>query len=407
MRIAYVTVAFPFGYGEAFFLSEVRELNSQGHEVLVVPRSNQGGFVHRSDHWILRSTYSESILSRNVARSSVFELLHRPLKSLSCLRLLFRSHGLRTLGKNLIVYPKGLWLGRLVRDLGVDHIHAQWASTTSSMALIASEVSGVPWSFTAHRGDIAANNLFEVKLQRAAFVRFISKSGIKMARTFCAGGLQGKERLIHMGVDLPELERRPETAEPTIVCPAILTPVKGHRFLLESIALLRNRGLRPRLELIGDGPLRGELEEMVVRLGIGDCVQFLGQMPQEDLIRRYSSSRVAVVVLSSVDLGSNLCEGIPVSLMEAMSFGVPVISTSTGGIPELLEGGAGIIVPPEDPVALANAIESVVLNPGLGAALAEKGRERVASDFNTRSSVKKLLECMASICSQQTEKPVE
>ena len=402
MKIAYVTVAFPFGFQEAFFLPEIRELTAQGHQVLVVPRSNSGGFVHHTDSWLLEISSNEPILSWNIVKSAILELLCRPRKSLGVLSILLRSKGFLTLWKNLLVYPKGLWLARLVRSLGVHHIHAQWASTTSTMALVASRVSGIGWSFTAHSGDIAANNLLEEKLRYAAFARFISQSGIAMAASLCPGGLSGKERLIHMGVDMPPNEPKTETAKPVIVCPAFLLPVKGHQFLFESIALLRDRGLRLILELIGDGPLRSELEALGAKLAIGQSVRFLGQIPVEDLLKLYSTSHVAIVVLPSVDLGSNLCEGIPVSLMEAMSFGIPVISTRTGGIPELLGGGAGIIVPPEDPVALANAIESVLRDLGLRSTLAKLGRQRVSSDFNVRSSMTKLLACIESL-SRQTE----
>ena len=71
----------------------------------------------------------------------------------------------------------------------------------------------------------------------------------------------------------------------------------------------------------------------------------------------YREGRVGMVVLPSVDLGNNLHEGIPVALIEAMSYNIPVVGTHTGGIPELLEGGAGLIVPDKDPAALADAIE--------------------------------------------------
>ena len=99
-----------------------------------------------------------------------------------------------------------------------------------------------------------------------------------------------------------------------------------------------------------------------------------------------------MVVLPSVDLGHNLHEGIPVALIEAMSYGIPVIGTRTGGIPELLEGGAGLIVPDKDPAALADAIERYVRDPAFAAEVAGKGRQRVCESFNVVTVVSRLLE---------------
>ena len=84
-------------------------------------------------------------------------------------------------------------------------------------------------------------------------------------------------------------------------------------------------------------------------------MRFVGQVSHTQILEMYVANQVRAVVVPSIDLGNNLHEGIPVSLMEAMAHGVPVVSTTTGGIPELLADGAGILVPPENPQALADA----------------------------------------------------
>ena len=110
------------------------------------------------------------------------------------------------------------------------------------MAMVASELSGVPWSFTAHRGDIVQNNLLALKVENASFVRYISQSGAQMAAALGAPNASGKTAVIHMGVRLPGRTRGYDEAPrtPTILCPAKLTPVKGHRYLLEAMAILRS-----------------------------------------------------------------------------------------------------------------------------------------------------------------------
>jgi len=108
-------------------------------------------------------------------------------------------------------------------------------------------------------------------------------------------------------------------------------------------------------------------------------------------MRIYEKGEVDVVVLPSTDLGDGVHEGIPVSLMEAMSYGIPVISTTTGGIPELLGSEAGLLVPERDPLALAEAIEHLARDPSLCRRLGESGRRKVREEFSVEKVVDELI----------------
>jgi glycosyltransferase involved in cell wall biosynthesis len=157
------------------------------------------------------------------------------------------------------------------------------------------------------------------------------------------------------------------------------------------MAILRDRGVDCVLRLAGEGRVRAELQQLTGDLKLGGAVQFLGQVSHDEILSSYGRRQVGMVVLPSVDLGNNLHEGIPVCLMEAMAYGIPVVSTTTGGISELLCDGAGMLVPPKDPVALADAIEQVLRDPALRRSLAEKGRIRVQESFSVQSVVPALL----------------
>jgi glycosyltransferase involved in cell wall biosynthesis len=265
------------------------------------------------------------------------------------------------------------------------------------MAMIAGEVSGVPWSLTAHRGDIAENNLLALKTAKAAFVRFISASGAEMAATVAPGLPRGKGAVIHVGVAMDAAGHVAPKADrpPILLCPANLVPVKGHKHLIRAMAILKGRGVSCSLRFAGEGELREELAALTRELACTECVRFLGHVRHETILQWYANRDVDAVVLPSVDLGNNLHEGIPVSLMEAMAHGIPVVATSTGGIPELLGGGAGLIVPPQDPAALADAIERLAENPALQEELGQAGRVRIEEEFNVQSAVAQLLDAMA------------
>ncbi len=279
--------------------------------------------------------------------------------------------------KNLLVYPKSLWLAGLARDLKVEHLHVHWAAATATMGMIASELTGIHWSLTAHRWDIVEDNLLLRKISHSAFTRFISRSGLSLAKA--RGLTQGEGTFIlGMGVEIPPQRATADTGPRgrpfRILCPASLQPVKGHQYLLDAV---KQSDRKLELWLAGEGRLRKTLEARTRELGLGDSIRFLGQLPHEQLVRLYQGGLVDAVVLPSVDLGNGVHEGIPVSLIEAMAYGVPVISTETGGIPELLKDGAGLSVPPKDASSLALAIEQLAGDPQFAQRISEAGRARV------------------------------
>ena len=177
MRLIYITSSFPFGAGEAFFTAEVYELLRLGHELLIVPRSPKRKVTNRNVEELCKFTLRRSLMAPRVLAGAACEFLAHPIASLKALGAICRGPGFGACLKNLLVFPKGLWLGRVARRWKADHIHAQWAATTATTAMLASRVSGIPWSFTAHRGDIVSRNLLAAKCREASFVRFISRQG--------------------------------------------------------------------------------------------------------------------------------------------------------------------------------------------------------------------------------------
>ena len=166
-----------------------------------------------------------------------------------------------------------------------------------------------------------------------------------------------------------------------------LVPIKGHKFFLEAArSVIASRsgksGAQPvRFVVVGDGELRTELEEYARRLGISGQVIFTGF--RSDLPEIYADTDI--VVLSSLN------EGTPVSLIEAMTSGKPVVATRVGGVPDLVaDGAAGILVPAGDSGALADAVAKLVENPELRARMGEDGRNAVFPKYDIGNLVKRL-----------------
>jgi colanic acid/amylovoran biosynthesis glycosyltransferase len=383
VRLIYVTASMPFGPDEQFLAPEAHELIRRGLQLLIVPRSPRGAVFNQDasglDHFSIR----EPLFGPRVLLSAAAEFARRPVATVRGLAVLGKSESLPVFARNLAVVPKALWLARIARKWRADHMHAHWARTTATMTMIASRMTGIPWSLTLHRGDIAEPNLLAPKIDAAVFSRFISESGVRIAESH--GGISPSARVcvVHMGVVLPSLhEIRITNRDPLVaLCPAHLYPVKGHEYLIKAMAILRDSQVPCSLWVVGEGELRETLQRQVQSLDLGSTISLLGQVPHERIAGWYRDLEVDAVVLPSIDLGDHLHEGIPVALMEAMAHGIPVVSTDTGGIPELLGEGAGVMVPARDPEALAAALENLVRDPDLRLRLGIAGRRRVEEGF--------------------------
>ena len=161
-------------------------------------------------------------------------------------------------------------------------------------------------------------------------------------------------------------------AGPLVGIVARLVPIKAHEVFLEAARAIADASPAARFVVVGDGERRAALEALARRLGLGDRVSFLGW--RADLDRIYAD--LDVVVLCSRN------EGSPVSLIEAMAAGRPVVATAVGGVPDLVEDGVtGRLIPPDDGAALGRAVLEVLADPDRARALGEAGRQRVFPAF--------------------------
>ena len=206
-RLLYLTSSFPYGVNDLFFEPEVRELVRQGVDVRPVPIRPRGPLTTAD---VESLSLRRPLFDLGIATAALAETLRAPVAVASTFALLFRSPRPNVLVRNLASFPKALWVARLARSWKANHIHAHWAGPPSTVALIASRISGVPWSFTAHFSDIAANNLPREKSASARFVRFIAAAMMDLARETAPGVDESRWVLVHLGVEVPERPARRE-----------------------------------------------------------------------------------------------------------------------------------------------------------------------------------------------------
>ncbi len=395
MKLLVVTVSAPLGPAEAFAAAELSSLRSLGHRVTVAPVRPSGQIVHREFDEATDAILVAPLLSPAVLAGAVAEAFRAPRAVAGMIVLLARSRSIEILAKNLAVLPKALWLARHARQQDVDHIHAYWASTPATVGMVAAAMAGIGFSFTAHSGDIEADNLLWLKSTRASVLRVISRDGER--RVLQRGGSPSVIRLVRLGVDVPDRPApRPRLqGHLAVLVPASLDTIKGHVYLLQALRQLSSSSpaVDVQLHLAGAGPLEQDLRRQAQKLGVAHRVTFLGHLSHETLLARYREAAVDLVAMASVTTAHG-AEGIPVSLIEAMAHGIPVVATSSGGVPELVDETTGILVAMRDPLALAAAFRSLAVDPDLGDRLGAAGRARVKKDYDVRQTAAELVDAM-------------
>ena len=392
MRIVYIAKKLPYGHEEAFVIPEVQALRARGHDLRLAPLQVSGEVRHDDARALEQITWRAPLLAPAVLGAALLELLTRPVIVLRALAPLARSRTPWLLVKNLACVPKALWLARRCRAEGIAHIHAHWGAVPGTYAMIAASVAGVPFSLTCHRYDIAQNNLLPAKARRASWIRAIDRAGARELANHIGPGLP-QPTVLHMGVTPPPMpppRRRAPGAPWRFVIAARLVEKKGHRYLLEALADLRREGRSVVLDILGEGPLQGELEHQVRHLGLEGLVTFAGTAPHATFLQRLIAGDWDAMALPSVVARDGDKEGIPVSLIEAMACGLPVIATDNGGIPELLEGDAGLVVPERDAKALAAAMARLMDDVPLHAGLIAKARARIEREYDLSAVVDRL-----------------
>lgn len=286
-------------------------------------------------------------------------------------------------------------VARRLRELEVDHVHAHFATWASATAAAAAPLAGVPFSFTAHATDLYRADVdVDALAARVAAARFVVTVTDDNRRWLQARlderGRSGRVLRLYNGMDLDRLPRsRTPRATRRLVAVGRLVEKKGFDDLLGALALLEAAGCPLELDLVGEGPLRPQLERRVAELGLGGAVRLLGALPQEEVLDRVRAA--TALVLPAVVAADGDRDALPTVVLEAMALGTPVVSTRVSGIPEMVEHDrSGLLVEQRDRAALADAVRRLVGEPALGERLADAARARVEERFSLAANVAEL-----------------
>ncbi len=268
------------------------------------------------------------------------------------------------------------------------HIHAHYATYPALAAWVCSRLVGTSYSFTAHAHDIYVDtSMLNRKIADARFVVTISEFNRTLLERH--NPAHTPIYLVHMGIDTASYPFRPRAipADGPVraLVVASLQAYKGHAVLLQALALGGAGVDRITLDIIGDGVLRGELEALTERLGLGGRVRFLGSRSEDEV--RAALADADLFVLPSIVAEDGQMEGLPVALMEALASGVPTVSTALSGIPELVvDGVTGLLSVPGDAADLNGTLAAMLDRGPRTADFAQAGRALVTSEFDVHQS---------------------
>ncbi len=312
-------------------------------------------------------------------------------------------------GYKPLTRARNAWfMARRLRELGVQHVHVHFANRATHSALFLKKL-GFDFSFTAHAQDfmfdLGSNELLTEMTEAAAFVVAVSDYSRDLLAEMCPES-SGKVIRIYNGIELddfPHAEARPRNPL-RVISIGRLIEFKGFQHLIGACALLRQQEIAVETRIIGEGPLRPELEARIEREGLSDCVRLLGVRSQEEIKRELAASDLFVLPSIVDPVGAS--DILPTVITEAMACRLPVVSTTVTGIPEMVaHEQTGLLVEPMDEPALAAAIAELSTDPARRARLGDAGRVRAERLFTFPVTAGALGQQFIRLCQGKEPKP--
>jgi glycosyltransferase involved in cell wall biosynthesis len=397
-RIAYILRAYP-RLSETFIVQEVLQMEARGAELAIFAFKDPGETMHNPAEALVRAPIyylqPTTILGwLKIVPEHGRLIFTSPLRYLQTLVLVFQSV---IAGGRFKPFFLAAQLTRQIRALGIEHVHAHFANKPTALARYASVLMGVPFSFTAHAKDLYLSTPDSIagKAIRADFITTCTAYNADYLRSIVLPDDRAKIHTVYHGVDTDRFgfrQKQSSRTNPIIVSVGRLVPKKGHSNVIRAAQLLHDRGFHFRLDIYGQGDLREPLRRQIEESGLVSVVHLHGARTQDELIQVYR--KADVFVLAPIVTPNGDRDGIPNVLLEAMSTGLPAVSTTISGIPEVIEHGVnGLLVPSEDPEAVADALASLLDDPDLRESLGTNAAQSVRARFDAAKNA----EYMASL----------
>lgn len=388
MKVAFIVSQFPC-YDEAFILREIYALSKKLDVVILSLKNPKDPIIHDQARELLPKTiYSPYFFADFIFWIHLRTFFRRPGRYLKVLfgLILGNLKSPEFLLKSLVFFPKAVYFAHLLKKEKVTNIHAYWATYPASVALIASQLTGIPYSFTGHAHDIYLNTTdLRRKMMNATFVTTCTQLNKEHLRKVAP--LYSERRILvnYHGLELNDFAANGKLRNKTfhIISVGTLNDHKGFQYLIPALGILKEKGLQFNCTIIGGGPLEANLKKQITMLQLESYMTMTGPLKQSEVLPFYKRADLLVLVAQP-----EWHWGIPNVLIEALAAKTPVITTQFGSVHELIKHQVtGLIVPPKDPEILAQNIEVLYQKDELRQQLAEAGHKIVVEQFDLRKNI--------------------
>jgi glycosyltransferase involved in cell wall biosynthesis len=409
LNLAYVMTHYP-RVALTFIAGEIDEVEQRGGNVFPIVMNAPSPADVATDEARQRqkkSLYLKASPGR-IAAAVLTSFMRHPIKMAALVVKAIRSakSDLRLMARRLVHLAYAALTAQHCNKHGIRHLHAQFGLAPATIAWFSASILSFPrgaactWSFTIHGfQDFVdeADARLDLKARSASFVICISDFTRSQLCRVAEPNLWKQFHVVRCGIDLaafPTREFRPMRAVPRIVILGRLSPEKGHGILLEAARQLACEGIIVEIEIIGDGPFAETIRQQELALGLQGRVTYDGELLPDEVARRLADADLFCM--------ASFSEGLPISIMEAMAVGVPVVTTWIGGIPELaVNEVTALTVPPGNSDALAAAIKRLVSDPALCEVLVTNARMKVEQMHSRHQNGAQLFSLLSSTAASQ------
>lgn len=390
--MAYLVSCYP-AVSHTFILREIQGLRALGHTIFTASINKPDRALEAMEAYEKQEAENTFFVKAQGALGAMMAMLYWWIRSPGGLwRTLHLGLGL---GKNgswlygLAYVAEAALVARWMRQHELQILHVHFGNASATVGVLVKRLIHCHLSYTIHgpdEFDDVFGQRLPLKMQEADSVVCISQFAKGQLMRISHPDNWSKLKVCRLGVDPAQFTysvRQLNKSPVELLCVGRLSSAKAQILIVQACAHLRDEGLDFALTMVGDGPDRSRIEQAIACLKLERQVQLTGSLNQEAV--RAHFARADIFVLAS------LAEGIPVVLMEAMSSGVPCVSTPVNGIPELIEHGrTGLLATPGDVPSLTAQLRRLIQEPELRSTLAEAAHAKVLADFDLNRNVAQL-----------------
>jgi glycosyltransferase involved in cell wall biosynthesis len=393
--MAYLVSRYP-AISHTFILREIQRLRALGHTIFTASINAPDRSVEAMEAYERQEANDTYFIKAEGAFGALTALVYWCTKSpLLLARMALMGFGLGKAGNRLygLAYAlEAAMVARWMQQRNLRHLHVHFGNAGATVGVLVKQLMGCNLSYTIHGpdefDDVPGQHL-ALKMKNADQVICISQFAKGQLLRISHPDDWYKFEVCRLGVDPAQFnftERKSLNTTVKLLCVGRLSPAKGQVLLVQACSQLRHKGLDFSLTLVGDGPDRQRIEQEIARLQLNKHIFLTGSLNQEAVKAHFAQADIFVL--------PSLAEGIPVVLMEAMSSGVPCVSTPVNGIPELIVNDCtGLLATPGDVDSLTQQLTRLIEQPQLRRSLAHAAHGKVLADFNLNHNVAHLSHC--------------